>query len=140
MLPEFLVLLGFVGLLYFFYDSLRSKELASRHGRRYCQRHDLQFLDETVAQRKLGFSRNENGRLGLVRYYNFEFCSDGSRRYQGTLEVRGPWVGNIKLEPYIDNRGAGDDDNSVIGEDASGKNLPGVTSSTDTRKHSNNGN
>jgi len=113
-MPEFFALLGIAALVYFFYDSLRCKELASRHGRRYCQRHDLQFLDETVAQRKLGFTRNASGRLAFVRYYNFEFCSDGSHRYRGSLEVRGQWVGNFQLEPYIDKRLAAEDESSII--------------------------
>jgi len=101
---EFLVLFGFAAVVYFVYDGLRSKELAVRAGRRYCQRHDLQFLDETVALNKLGISRLEHGYLGFARHYTFEFCSDGSHRYHGKLEVRGAWVGNIKLEPYIDKR------------------------------------
>lgn len=114
LMPEFFAFLGLAALLYFFYDSLRCKELASRHGRRHCQKLDLQFLDETVAQRKLGFTRNANGRLGFVRFYSFEFCSDGSHRYRGSLEVRGPWVGNIQLEPYIDKRVSAEDRSSAI--------------------------
>jgi len=106
-ITEFFALLGLMllaAMIYFVYDSLRAKELASFHGRRYCQARQLQFLDETVAQQKLGFRRNQQGRLSLIRYYGFEFSSDGSRRFRGKIEVRGPWAGNIELEPYTDTR------------------------------------
>ena len=116
-MAEFFALLLIVAIVLFFYDSLRSKELASGYGRRYCQRHNLQFLDETVAQRKLKFTRSESGRLSFVRYYNFEFCSDGSRRYKGKLEVRGNWVGAIELEPYVDLRIGADDNATLVNDD-----------------------
>jgi len=96
------MLLG--GLIYFVYAGLRAKELASFQGRRYCQARQLQFLDETVVQQKLGFRRNQQGRLSLIRFYGFEFSSDGSRRFKGKVEVRGAWAGNIELEPYTDTR------------------------------------
>jgi len=99
---EILALLALLGLLIFFYRSLRSKEIASDYGRRYCLRHGLQFLDETVALNRFGVRRNEYGRLGLIRYYRFEFSSDGSRRYGGSLEVHGNRVANIQLQPYIE--------------------------------------
>jgi Protein of unknown function (DUF3301) len=116
-MAEFFALLAIVASVAFLYDNLRSKELASQYGRRYCLRHNLQFLDETVARRKLKFSRSESGRLAFVRYYDFEFCSDGSRRYKGKLEVRGNWVGNIELEPYVDLRTDAEDNAPLVSDD-----------------------
>lgn len=97
-----LILLGLFAVVLYWRDSLRCKELAILHGKRHCQRFNLQFLDETVAQYKIGFFRHRNGRVGLVRHYRFEFCTDGSKRYSGRLQLQGQRLESIELAPYIE--------------------------------------
>lgn len=86
--------------LLYWWDSIRSKEIARQAGKLRCQQHGLQFLDDTVSLAKIRFRRGSSGRLSVTRQYQFEFCTDGSKRYQGTLWVTARYAHGIEMEPY----------------------------------------
>ena len=67
-------------------ESLRAREAATRAGRRICAANDVQFLDETVAlaRMRLGFS----GRVSLIRFYRFDYSTNGADRAAGLVVVR----------------------------------------------------
>ena len=48
------LLLGLFALVWFWRDSLRVREIATRISRSACESHGVQFLDQTVALRRLG--------------------------------------------------------------------------------------
>ncbi len=89
-----LLLMALLG--WFWLDSLRARELASGISRQACERMGQQFLDDTVALRRLGLQRDRSGRLRILRTYSFEFTSTGATRSAGTIVMRG-----IELEQLI---------------------------------------
>ena len=81
-------------------DSLRARERAVDAGRRACARHQLQFLDETVAFARLRLRRDEDGQLKIARTYVFEFSDTGDNRRHGSIVMLGPQVEDLQLDPY----------------------------------------
>lgn len=82
-----LVVLGPV--LYFWARARDASEVARRHGLEACERAGVQLLDHSVALVKLGMKRGEDGRLGLVRQYRFDYSREGSDRSSGALALHG---------------------------------------------------
>lgn len=76
-------------------ESLRSRETATRAGRRICAASDVQFLDETVALARMNLAWN--GRLALVRIYRFDYSTDGADRAAGLVVVQRGAVVHVQL-------------------------------------------
>lgn len=76
------------------------KEVAYRAARAHCQRMDVAFLDDSVVLRKLRPVRGEDGRLGFLRRYSFEFTTTGAQRYGGVIVLQGRWVKLIQLDAH----------------------------------------
>src|SRR3954469_1973599 len=81
-------------------DSLRARERAVHAGRAACQRHDLQFLDETVSFTRIRLGRDDGGQLRIARTYTFEFSDTGNNRRHGAIVMLGADVQDLHLEPY----------------------------------------
>ena len=96
-----LCLVIIAGAVFFWRDALRAREAAVRVSRSACKSRDLQFLDDTVALTRLGVSRSEGGRLAFRRVYEFEFSTDGSRRYPGSVVLRGSHVESVFLPDVV---------------------------------------
>jgi hypothetical protein len=60
----------------------------------------VQFLDDTVALKKLWLRRAEDGRLQLCRIFFFEFTSDGAYRYHGRIVLSGKQVREVAMDAY----------------------------------------
>lgn len=88
-----LLLLG----VWFWFDGMRGKELATQAARRACERHDLLLLDETVVLARRRLARDGNGRIGWRRRYRFEFTRDGDSRDRGEVELLGRRVTVLQL-------------------------------------------
>ena len=73
---------------WFWLDSLRAREIATGICQAACRQRDLQFLDQTVALRRLGVSWRAEG-LRLRRVYRFDFSEEGTGRRNGYLVMRG---------------------------------------------------
>ncbi|MDQ7989155.1 MAG: DUF3301 domain-containing protein [Candidatus Dactylopiibacterium sp.] len=82
-----LLLLGAIA--WYWADSLRAREHAVAAARTACRREDLQFLDDTVAQRGLRCVRNAAGRVVLQRSFSFEFSVSGDDRHAGLVILQG---------------------------------------------------
>ena len=99
-----LLLLAFIALLIWYWqDSARAKEVASAAGSRACRHGEVSFLDETVEITRLRLKRDSDGQIRLQREYRFEFSSDGSRRYQGTVTLLGHRVAGLSMDAYREN-------------------------------------
>jgi hypothetical protein len=81
-----LLLIAF--LVWFWFDSTRSHELAVLIASRLCFKHDVQLLDETVALGRLGLSWPREG-FRLKRTYRFDYTIEGTERRTGSLVLLG---------------------------------------------------
>ncbi len=70
-------------------DSMRAREAALDAGRRACDAEGVQFLDWTVAMKRIGISRATDGRLRMRRIYEFEFSETGNDRLTGSITMLG---------------------------------------------------
>jgi len=93
-----LIIIGFV--LWYWWDSLQVKEFARSAGLNKCRKASVQFLDDTVAMKKIWFQRDRAGRLQVCRLHNFEFSSDGTQRYKGRITMLGKKVSEVEMEAY----------------------------------------
>jgi len=84
LLAVFLLLL----LGWFWLDSMRAREIATEVCKTACAQRKLQFLDQTVALRRLGLAWRSEG-LRMRRVYRFDFSEEGVGRRSGYLVMRG---------------------------------------------------
>ena len=89
---EILSLLLLGGVVWFWLDGMKVRDIAIREARVVCESEGLQFLDESVATAKIRFVRDDDGRLVLQRVYAFEFSDTGSNRRPGSIVMRGQEV------------------------------------------------
>ena len=73
--------------VWYWQDSLRSREITLRQCRRLCSQHDIQLLDQTVHVEKFRLGRDASGKLCLRRFYAFEFSVGGVDRHFGVAVV-----------------------------------------------------
>jgi hypothetical protein len=98
---EALLFLGTMWLmLWYWWDTMQSKEVARTAGKQACHNAQVQFLDDTVALKKLRLRRGTNGRLQFQRLFVFEFTSDGSCRYQGRISLYGKYIHKVEMDAY----------------------------------------
>ncbi len=74
---------------WFWMDTLQARDAALDAARRACEAENVQLLDWTVAVRKLGLGRDDEGRRKLRRTYEFEFSDTGNNRIKGSLTLAG---------------------------------------------------
>ena len=94
---ELLVFLLLALAVWFFFDSLKAREIAHAAARRACEQAQVQFLDDTVSQSALRLARNDEGRLILERHFRFEFSTTGDDREQGRVRLLGNRVQDVNL-------------------------------------------
>jgi hypothetical protein len=86
-----------IGVGWFFWDSLRVREIANGAMRAACQQRGLLFLDDTVALRSVRPARNHDGRLCLRRIFDFAYSSSGYDRSAGFVVLIGKRVEILDL-------------------------------------------
>lgn len=84
----------------FWLDSLRARERALKAGRAACERHELQFLDDTVSVSRVRLGRDDDGQLRIARTYTFEFSDTGNNRRHGAIVMLGGELQDMHFEPY----------------------------------------
>lgn len=89
------------GLVSFWWQSDKIKNMALSQVLQYCQQQQLQLLDQTMVLKGLGLGRNDSGILQIQRRYAFEFTSTGEERYAGLVELSGSKLRHIELAPHI---------------------------------------
>lgn len=100
---EIALLLGILGMAWFWLDSIRNREIAIAAGQEAAAKYQLQFLDETVALTKLRLARDGSGRLRLLRIYGFEVSDTGVERLSCSITLLGYRVETIDIPPHYDN-------------------------------------
>jgi hypothetical protein len=97
MSPEGVLLLLLAALAWFWWDSLQKREIALASARLACERAGVQFLDASVALRKLKLRRDEMQRARFYREYAFEYSTQGDDRQPGWVWLLGERVVNVTL-------------------------------------------
>lgn len=86
------LLIFFLMLAWFWYSTIKARDLALGVCKRACRDMDVQLLDDTVALRRIGIKRNKVGRLQVRRLYGFEYSTDNQTRIEGCLIMLGSQV------------------------------------------------
>ncbi len=96
----FLLLLSVVA--WFWFDAQRTQEVAKSLCKQVCGQLHLQLLDDTIAVARVRLKRDNQGRWGVQRTYQFEFSDGGNNRQQGTVIMRGMTLEILELPGYMD--------------------------------------
>lgn len=94
---ETLSLALLAALAWFWYDSVRARDIAVAAARRACGAQGVQLLDDTIAIVGLKPARDDDGRLVLRRAYAFEFSVDGDDRRPGGIVLLGQQLLNVTI-------------------------------------------
>jgi hypothetical protein len=94
---ELAALLLFLVAGWFWLDSLRARDVALDGARRACEAEGVQLLDWTVALRRIRLGRDEEGRRGFQRTYEFELSDTGNNRIGGSITVLGRQLLSLNL-------------------------------------------
>lgn len=78
--------------------STRSREAAFRAAEQACQDSQVQNLDGYVALKKISFGRTPDNKLALLKRYQFEFTTTGSKRYLGYIVMDGRHPVIVEME------------------------------------------
>lgn len=81
-MDAFILIVVIAGLVWFWMDSLRSREYATKRCHAFCSQNRVQLLDQSIHLKKV-FPARKNGRIRLRRFYAFEFSINGADRYNG---------------------------------------------------------
>ena len=97
MSPLLIILLIALFIGFWLYNS-RISEQAHKAALRACQDAYVQNLDGYVALKRIYFDKNPDGKWRLLRRYQFEFATDGARRYLGHVIMQGRWPIIVEME------------------------------------------
>ena len=89
--------------IWFWLDSARAREIATDRARIECRRRGLQFLDDTVALRRLRLRATPQG-LRFRRQFDFDFNDGTEARYRGGVTLLGAQVADFDLGGWRDLR------------------------------------
>ena len=93
-MPTLFTLLLFALAVWFWLDSARAREIATGICKTGCRQRGLQFLDQTVALRRVTLGRTPRG-VRLRRLFRFDFSEEGVGRRSGHISLIG-----ISLEDF----------------------------------------
>lgn len=82
----FAALLALAAVIVFWLSAVNARDRARELARNFCQRHDWQLLDQTVALSSLRPVRTPEG-LRWQRRYRFDFSPEGTGRRKGELTL-----------------------------------------------------
>ena len=94
--PWIALIVLFAGVWYW-QDSLRSREVILNYSKRFCEANNVQFLDQTVHVARLQLGRTSKGSICIRRFYAFEFSVNGADRRHGVAVVANGKVEYLSL-------------------------------------------
>ena len=97
---DLILLIVLLGCVFYWLNSIRTKEIATHEAKAACKKVLLEFLDDTVLIKKVRLRRNVHGQLLFYREYEFEFSSTGEQRYKGIVRLLGKYLIDVEMEPY----------------------------------------
>lgn len=81
------LLIAFVA-AHFWWKTMQARERAEKIAQEVCKRENMQLLDATVSLKKFSFEKDDRGNRIFLRYFSFEFSSNGEERRSGTIAMR----------------------------------------------------
>lgn len=94
--------LGLLALLiagiWLWYSGARAKETATDFVKLALDETGLQLLDGTIYIKKIWPTRMQNGAIGLLRFYHFEYTANGADRYQGLIVMAANQMEYLQIE------------------------------------------
>ena len=100
MAQELIFILLVFAVVWLWLDSARAREIATELAKVLCQRKGVQFLDGTVALRRLHLCDLGSGKR-IARVFNFDYADETGARYQGNIQTCGRDVTDASLGIYI---------------------------------------
>lgn len=97
-MSSIILILLLVAIVWFWLDSAKSKEIATKSAVAACQEVGVQLLDQTVSLEKLKLKRNARGNITFLRIYRFDFSMQGTERLEGRTMMLGQTVKQIHLD------------------------------------------
>lgn len=91
-----ILLLGLIG--WFWYSSVRTREIAVLGVKMRCESRGLLLLDQTVSLSKIRLRRDPGGQMRFEREYQFEFSSNGDDRYGGRVTLYANRITNSHID------------------------------------------
>ena len=91
-----LAITALLAAIWFWLDSLRTREIATGIGRAACERRGVQFLDYTVALQNLGLRWLAEG-VRLRRVYRFDYSEEGAGRHTGHITMLGIQLQDLSM-------------------------------------------
>ncbi len=98
---ETLALLVVIAIGWYWFDSVKVRDIVVAAARAECQSVRHQFLDDSVVLDKIRLMRDEDGRVRLGRTYFFEFSESGSDRRRGSVVMLGEQVVVVSVGLYL---------------------------------------
>ncbi|MDJ0958574.1 MAG: DUF3301 domain-containing protein [Arenicellales bacterium] len=87
----------FVAVVWYFFDAMRAREIATAVAREYCKQSHIQFLDGTVGLRNVTISM-DRGKPSLKRRYEFHYSESDHTRNIGLVIINGNRVEHFILQ------------------------------------------
>lgn len=100
LISDFILLVILIAFIFYWLDSIRAKEIATKNALIACKKELIEFLDDTVVIKKVRLRRDVKGKIAIYREYQFEFSSTGEFRYKGVVRLLGQFLIDVDLEPY----------------------------------------
>jgi type II secretory pathway component PulJ len=97
MSPEWVIFAMLAFIAWHWWDGLQKRELALQAAQRLCAQAGVQFLDSSVALRRLSLRRDENQHARLYREFAFEYSTSGDDRQPGRVYMLGARVLSASL-------------------------------------------
>ena len=98
---EILLLVAVGGWVWFQFDSMRAREIATEVAREYCARRNLQFLDGSVHLGSQTLLRSIAG-IRINRKFSFDYTEHVEYRQHGTIIMTGRDVDTLLLDLDLD--------------------------------------
>lgn len=98
-MQELLLSAVLIGIALYWWDTMRTNEIALNACHHLCRNGQLQLLDNTVIRQRIWLRRTMNGGLQLCRIYSFEYSDDNDSRKQGYIVTLGHHVAQTSMEP-----------------------------------------
>ena len=92
------LLLLLATIFWFWYTSTRAREAALQQVYQTIRQSNLQLLDGSIYMKKIWPTRLQNGMLGLLRFYHFEYTENGADRHQGLIVMAANKLEYLQIE------------------------------------------
>lgn len=84
-------------IVWYWQDSLRSREFTLKRCRRLCEEYDVQFLDQSVHVARVSVAKTPRHNFFIRRFYAFEFSIGGVDRHNGVAVVSNEKIEYLSL-------------------------------------------